>query len=357
MIIKKIVTLLAVVCVALTATACSQPTNQDYYESAQLYLGSGDCELAADLFRQLGEYRDSAPYTLYCEALQAIADDDLALARANLTAIAPFKSSEMYLTWLDAAEAETKGDLEDALAIFETLGTFADSDVRADALRTAIPETAMKEARALMAAGDYAAARDIFLSLDGYGASKTLANNCEVAIGKEAYSKADALCKSGDHLAAMEAFLVLGEMLDAPDRAQKCRENMLAALEERYAAVTMETAADLAEAYAALDDDAARSRAAELADRFGVNLTLLSQAEQHPYVLLEDTTRWQVMSAEGSVLKLVFDGMVALAAEQVATSTDLPMTADLTPDGLTLKIDLAEYTFAAGSGTKEDPYR
>jgi len=39
---KRALTLLAVVCLALTATACVYRSNREYYERAQLYLGNGD---------------------------------------------------------------------------------------------------------------------------------------------------------------------------------------------------------------------------------------------------------------------------------------------------------------------------
>ncbi len=379
---KKACILLAVLCMALTATACSSGSNQDYYESAQLYLGSGEYEIAADLFGQLGEYADSADYALYCEAMQAIADEDYALARANLNAVAPFKSSERCLAWLDAVEAEISGDLEAALSLYAALGTFRDSDVKAADLRKAIPEAAIKEGRLLMTKGEYAAALEIFLSLEGYGASKALAETCTAAMNKAAYDAAAKLCKDGDHQAAMEAFLALGDVLDAPDRAEKCRASLLDGLDAQYQTVTLSTAAELATAYAAIDDESARTRALELSARFGKNLAVLADAANHPYVLLEDATLWQVQSAEGTMLTLRFIRVTeqkptatlaptaspAPTAEASAEPTAdvtaspeptalLPMTADLTPNGLTLKLDLMTFTFTEGEGTLEHPYR
>ena len=69
---KKALTLLAVLCIAMTATACVYRSNQHYYERAQLYLGSGDAEYAAELFAQLGEYGDSAEYALYAAGIAAL---------------------------------------------------------------------------------------------------------------------------------------------------------------------------------------------------------------------------------------------------------------------------------------------
>jgi hypothetical protein len=96
----------------------------DYYEDAHFYLGAQEYESAAALFAQLGEYRDAGEYALYCQALQAIADEEYALARATLKAVAPFKSSERYLDWLDALALEEDGRLAEALAAYEALGDF-----------------------------------------------------------------------------------------------------------------------------------------------------------------------------------------------------------------------------------------
>ena len=119
---KKMTLAALLLCAALLLTACTNSDIDDYYQSAQLYLGSGDYEYAADLFVQLGEYEDAAEYALYCRGLQALQDGNVALARANLTAVNPFKSSGRYLMYLDALALEEKGDLEAALGLYEKLG-------------------------------------------------------------------------------------------------------------------------------------------------------------------------------------------------------------------------------------------
>ena len=144
---KKLSILAMLVCMALTLSSCMSQDNQGYYESAQLYLGCGDYEYAAELFSQLGEYEDSADYVLYCRALEAIGNEDYALARANLDAVNPFKSSGRYLMYLDALEQEEEGELEKALSLYKKLGTFAAADQEAERLRIAIPEAALQEER------------------------------------------------------------------------------------------------------------------------------------------------------------------------------------------------------------------
>ncbi len=331
---KKALSLLAVLCLALSATACVRHSNQEYYEQAQIYLGCDDYETAAELFRQLGEYRDAADYALYADALAALEAGDLPLARRNLEAIAPFKSSTRYLTVIDALEAELNGEMETALALYESLGTFHGAHESAAALRTAIPEEALRQGRAMMARGEYEAARELFLSLDGYGQSATLAANCTTALNKLAYTAADELCEAGDHLAAMRAFLAMGDVLDAPERATRCRQKLTETLEAAAQAATLDTAGAVIAACEAIGDEAAAEMAAALSGRFGVNLQLIEQADRQPYVLLgeyptgesgvESALLWRVIAVEGAEVTLLCESVID--ASPVATPTDLTFT-------------------------------
>lgn len=331
---KRALTLLAVVCLALTATACVYRSNREYYERAQLYLGNGDFETAAELFGQLGEYEDAADYALYANALAAVEEEEYALARADLTQLGDFKSAGRYLRYLDALEKEEAGELAAALEVYESLGSFCGSDADAKRLRTEIPERSIREARTLMAKGEYEAARTLLLALDGYGQSRLLADNCTDMMNKAAYAKANALCESGDHLAAMEAFLALGEALDAPARAEQCRAALFMRLNEALEQVTLNTAAELIAAYEAINDPRAAEQAAALNGRYGVNLALVRAADSHPYVLLgeypvgesgaESALLWRVIALEGAEATLLCETVIDAAP--VATITDLCLT-------------------------------
>ena len=324
---KKLSILAVLLCMALTLTSCGSRDIGEYYEAAQLYLGCKDYAYAAEMFEQLGEYADSADYALYARALQAIEEENFALARANFEAVNPFKSSGRYLMYLDARDEEVDGKLEDALALYEKLGSFMGANQAVERLEKAIPEAAIKEGRALMNKGDYVAARELFLSLDGYGASKALADNCTLALNKAAYSEADKLEESGDLLGAMEAFTALGEALDAAERAADCRAAIHAELDTQYAAVTLATAPNLMDAYAALEDDEiAAARTAELTARFGKNLELITMPGA--YVELgaypqaesgaEQPVRWVVIKREGAVLTLLSVNVLDASAEAMA---------------------------------------
>ena len=359
---KKLSLLAVLLCMALTLTACATADIGEYYQSAQLYLGCGDYDYAAELFEQLGEYEDAADYALYARGLQAIEDEEYDLARANLKAVNPFKSSGRYLMYLDAVAAEADGKLEEALALYEKLGTFADAHLNAERLQEAIPEAAVKEGRALMAKGEYAAARELFLSLDGYGASKTLADNCTAALNKAAYNEAAELEKSGDLPSAMAAFTALGDSLDAAKRAADIRSAIHAELDAQYTAVTLDTAPALIEAYAGLgEDENAKARIAELTARFGKNLTLISM--EKPAILLgsypyaesgeERAVLWRIIKTEGSVLTLLSEAVLDASAEAAPvalafTEAEMAAVGEVT---LPSMADLAAHTDLACSAT------
>ncbi|MBR6667347.1 MAG: hypothetical protein IKL25_03160 [Clostridia bacterium] len=328
---KKLSLVAMTMCVALALSGCFASDIGDFYQSAQLYLGRGEYAAAADLFAQLGEYRDSAEYALYCRALAAMQAEEYAVARANLAAVEPFKSSARYLEYLDALEAEKAGDLEAALALYEKLGTFANSHLEAERLRKDIPEAAMKEGRALMARGDYEAARELFRSLQDYGNSQSLADNCTAALNRAARDAAESLAEAGDKLGALAAYRAMGDTLDALKRAEEIRGDILAELEKQYAAVTLATAPALIDAYAALgEDEAALSRIAALNERFGRNLRLLTmkaplvQLGVYPYAESgeEHPVRWLVIKVEGSLLTLLSEQVLDASAEASAVPVD-----------------------------------
>ena len=359
---KKFLTMLLLVCVSIGAAGCSAYSNQRYYERAQLMMGSGEyARRISDCTISLVEsfYRakmHSAEYTLYAAALDALQNGKIDLARANLLEIAPFKSADRYLRYLDALDAENEGELDSALDIYVSLGSFEDCAERAQTLEAAIPEQAIRQGRQLMSQGDYEGARDLFLSLNGYGQSRALSDACTAAIARKAYLAAEDLLGAGDYLGAMNAFAAMGDTLDAAHRAEECRSLLLKQAEEAFQAVTLETADALDEQLESLSADAAFAEIRQaLAEKFGVNLSLLRAARsEHPYVLLgtypmgesgaESDVLWQVLRVDGNQLVLLCCSVID--ASSVATTSDLPMAG--TPDAAEISLpsaaDLATLT-------------
>ncbi|MGN1019678.1 MAG: hypothetical protein ACI4O7_04830 [Aristaeellaceae bacterium] len=333
---KRIVTLLAALALALTATGCAA-SNEDYYQQAQRYLGAGDFEGAALLFDQLGGYRDSSEYALYAAGLYALQQGERELARSSLRQVDPFLNSGRYLTYLDAADLADADDLEGAMTLYASLGAFADSAAQAQALEAAIPARDIRRAKALMASGGWMQALTLLQPYEGREEADALIVQCGEGLRQEAYDKAAAMYQSGDYGQAMAAFEALGETLDARARAIACRSALYLQLEEEYASVTLATCENLMARYAALDGYLdSDARIGELQARFATSLALRDTAASHPYVVcgsypMEESgaaqpLTWQVLGVSDGVATLlctrVIDAMPAAAAAALAVPED-----------------------------------
>lgn len=389
---------------AIILTGCTN-SNQHYYERAQLYLGSGDYTLAARLFRDLGEYADSADYALYCDALASIQAEEYELARADLRAIDPFKSSGRYLRYLDAMDLLQQDELAEALTILESLGTFSDSERLTAQIRQEIPQNAIRQARQSMELGNYEAAQAILEGLNGYGESARLLQECIERQNECAYHQAEQLFQTGEYAQAMAAFDALGDTLDAAQQAKACRETLYGMLTERCAQAEMSALPDIAAGFEALGDyrDSAE-KAALLREQSRVTGLLVDKASEHPYIRLSDRV-WRVLRVNGDHVTLLAEELT----EPTATATDLagqddhayrlPMASDLAmmdaemrsacaawplgdqlPGGMRLtmqdgrlvinntpetggavrlaaELRLRDLNLTAGEGTKTDPFR
>lgn len=336
----------------LLLSACTAP-NAAYYEHAQLLLGRGDFAGAAKVFDRLGEYRDAADYALYSAALHALSEGNLPLARADLLLIDPFKSSERYLCYTDAAILEAEGELEAALDAFTALGSFEDSLARADRLREAIPCRSVADAQSLMAAGRWQQALDLLTPLGDWEDAPALADTCREQLRHEAYRAADALFVGGEYEAALTAFESLGDVLDAPARAQMCRSSLYAALEARYAAVTLKDAKALMDDYAALGDYLhSADRLAALRTRFGTNLRVAATAGERPHVRFgayptgesgaTAPLTWQVIACEGDRLTLLCTHVIDALCAADAAAPALILTEAEAAASATVQLPLRE---------------
>ena len=362
---KRLLSLLLLLSLCLTLCGCAL-SNRDYYERAQLFLGSGDFANAAQLFSQLGEYEDSADYALYCAALLALQEGELELARANLTQLAPFKSSGRYLRLLQAMTLERSGDLEGALLLYDALGSFENSAGAAQRLRAAIPEKKLEHASALMDAGRYEQALAELEAMDGYGNSASLAQSCRQALIQAAYEQAEQLYGEGRYEEALAAFEALGDAMDAKARVLACRSAMYRSLEEDFRAASLSTAESLMDRYAEMEDylDSALRRKA-LESRFGPNLKLLSSAGSYPYVrfgsypALESGAAapltWRVIAAEGSYVTLLCEQVIDAMDAENAAALSLTLTteeqAGLVSLGLPLEAQVSALPFLACPAT------
>lgn len=169
---KWICVILAAACLLLTG--CD---SKDYKTATELY-GAGEYAAAAQAFRTLGDYKDSAAMVTACE---------YALAQQLLAA----------------------GDWADAQKAFEALGSYADSAEQALRCR-------YEQAKTLMEGGVYPEAEKAFESLGDYADSAQLALQCR-------YEQAVALLEADDYAGALALFASLGDYGDSATLLQQAQ--------------------------------------------------------------------------------------------------------------------------------------
>lgn len=311
-------------CCCMTLCSCSV-TAQERYERAQIFLGIGDYITAREIFQQLGCYEDAEKYALYCAGRQAMAEGDWALAQANLQLIDPFASSGWCLAYIDAARLAEEGDLSGALSGFEALGSFLDSDDRANKLRAEIPAQELERIASLMENGRYAQARSLLNQLAASPERDALLAQCDAGEQELAYTQAMSLYEAQAWTEAIPAFHALGDYRDSAARLLSCRSNLYRAA-EADAQDGLDGVARALEDFRFLEDylDSAQ-RAEALAAQWGTNLLLLDSADQAPYVVFGSypmgetgepvPVLWQVAELAGDSITLlccrVLDAMPA----------------------------------------------
>ncbi|MGN0778001.1 MAG: tetratricopeptide repeat protein [Aristaeellaceae bacterium] len=358
---KRLITLLAALALALTATGCTA-SNEDYYQQAQRFLGAGDFAGAAQLFDQLGGYKDSGEYALYAAGLYALQQGEHELARSTLLQVDPFLNSSRYLTYLNAAKLAETDDLEGAMALYASLGAFADSAEQARSLQAAIPARDIRRAKALMVSGGWQQAQAMLEPYKGLEEADALLEQCEEGLQQAAYDKADGLYQAGDFGQAMAAFDALGDTLDAKARALSCRSALYLELEKEYAAATLSTYESLIARYTAMDgylDSASRIR--DLQARFATNMALRDIADTHPYVVYgrypvdesgaSQPLTWQVLGVTEDTATLLCTQVID--AMPLASATDLTLPEDTVP--LTLP-DLEQVSLLDDLSCTATPY-
>ena len=331
---KRIRCAILAACCCLLLCGCAISA-QERYERGQMFLGYGDYATAREIFQQLGGYADAEQYALYCAARQAMVQGNWDLAQANLRLIDPFASSGWCLQYIDAARLAEEGDLNGALEGFEALGSFLDSDARAQALRTEIPERELSRVAALVENGRYAQARSLLEALPVTPEQQALLAECDAGELELAYTQALALYDAQAWTEAIPAFDALGDYQDSAAKLVACRSNLYRAAESAAAQATLDTAAQALADFRFLEDylDSA-SRAEALATRWDTNLQLRDMAADAPYVAfgsypLGETGEpapvlWQVAEAEGDSVTLL--ACQVLDAATAAEAAKLPLT-------------------------------
>lgn len=120
-------------------------------------------------------------------------------------------------TYNKAKELEMAGSYSEAIAIYETIPEYKDTQVRID-------ECNYQIALGLEADGNYAEALAAFDALGEYSDAPTHADECN-------YQQALALEAEGNYADALTAFTAIGEYSDAPTHVNECNYQLALALE------------------------------------------------------------------------------------------------------------------------------
>lgn len=146
------------------------------------------------------------------------------------------------------------GQYDQAIAIFEALGSHKDSALQVEAALTAKKEAAnaaaYDAAEALLAAGDYDKAMDSFRLLGDYRDSALKVSEAADALQKkknaESYDRAEGLLSEGDYEGAITIFLGLGDYRDSSERAAAAAETSRALNYKKATQLLIEGDYDLA---------------------------------------------------------------------------------------------------------------
>lgn len=139
----------------------------------------------------------------------------IALAVLTVTVFIPNKR------YNDAVALMESGDYEAAIAAFEAMDGYRDSEDQIVNCRTAILDAEYDSAVRLFQEGKYEEAIEAFEALDGYRDSKDQIVLCKTAIKDAEYDKAVELLNRGEYIDAYTAFSALNGYKDSRNRKKE----------------------------------------------------------------------------------------------------------------------------------------
>ncbi|MBQ6480665.1 MAG: TIR domain-containing protein [Anaerolineaceae bacterium] len=126
----------------------------------------------------------------------------------------------------NAIALQKAGKYEEAIAAFEALNGYSDSETQIEACRNSIKEHDYQEALVLQQAGEYEKAIAAFESLNGYSDSKVQIEACRDSINEHNYQEAVALQQAGEYEEAIAAFKALNGYSDSKVQIEACRNSI-----------------------------------------------------------------------------------------------------------------------------------
>lgn len=231
---KKSLMTILLLTLAFVLTACSDSANQQVealepqkiYQQAEVLIAESKYAAAAEKLDTIGSHEDATILSMYCKACDAAENGNYEVAIASFEALNSFKDSNLralYYTarfYDESAKATELERLEQAKATYDSIPLFLDSVQRSAALNERIENAklAIQYEKGVSAgeSGDYAAAFSIFQELGDY----------QDAVQRIAYYQAreaeDALGHSTTDwalLAVADQYIAMGDYLDCKSKA------------------------------------------------------------------------------------------------------------------------------------------
>lgn len=139
-----------------------------------------------------------------------------------------------------------------ALSAFESLGGYKDSAAKASTCRTLILEDKYQAALSLLNAKKYSEAISAFADLNGYKDSKNKISECETLILEDKYQAALSLLNEEKYNEAISAFEALDGYKDSEDKVVECE---MLILEKKYqVALSLYNAGNYSDAITAFEE-------------------------------------------------------------------------------------------------------
>ena len=126
---KRLMAILLMIAVAFTFTACGD-SQKKTYESASNLLNKGKYAEAAEKFEKLGSYEDASQMTMYAKALNEAESGNYEVALKTFDSLGAFKDAPQMISYYTARKLEDEGEYESASKRYNENPLFKDSQER-----------------------------------------------------------------------------------------------------------------------------------------------------------------------------------------------------------------------------------
>ncbi|MBQ6520449.1 MAG: hypothetical protein IJI14_17175 [Anaerolineaceae bacterium] len=215
--------------------------NNDVYEQAVSLVESknvSDCKEALRLFQSILGWKDSSKQAgLAQQKIDKLTKKNQRTIRVIIficSMIASIIGAYFLVTkfiipnshYNNAVKLMNSGDYETAISSFEALGTYRDSLEKITECQNLIKDRQYDIAKQTMANGSYDAAIVMFQDLNGYRDSKLMIDSCHAAINDSIYTEAVNMMDGGDYENAVSLLEKLNGYLDSAVLIEDCKKGV-----------------------------------------------------------------------------------------------------------------------------------